>query len=29
MKCKDEEKIRRNMKIVNDINLEAKEKMLG
>jgi len=29
MKCKDKEKIRRNMKIVDDINLEAKEEMLG
>lgn len=29
IKCKDEEKIKRNIKIVDDINLEAKEKMLG
>ena len=29
MKCKDKEKIRRNVKIVDDINLEAKEEMLG
>lgn len=29
MKCKDKEKIRCNMKIVDDINLEAKEEMLG
>lgn len=29
MKCKDKEKIKRNMKIIDDINLEAKEEMLG
>lgn len=29
MKCKDKEKIKRNMKISDDINLEAKEEMLG
>lgn len=29
MKCKDKENIKRNMKIIDDINLEAKEEMLG
>ena len=29
MKCKDKEKIKRNIKIIDDINLEAKEEMLG